>query len=122
MELIPKNALLSLVVLAAAMLIAAVPSAADDKRATAAATKGVTVGDNYFSRRSTSIRRNDRIRFKWDRTRKRHNVAVRSGPVKFKSRTKRGTYTYTKKFTRKGTYRLYCTIHPSSMKTTVRVR
>lgn len=122
MKVIPKNAMLSVLALAVALVIGAVPSSADGKRATAAATKSVTVGDNFFSRRSTSIRRNDRVRFKWDRTRKRHNVAVRSGPVKFKSRTKRGTYTYTKKFSTRGTYRLYCTLHPSTMKTTVKVR
>lgn len=86
-----------------------------------AATKTVTVGDNFFSRSSTTIKRNDSVRFNWDYTSKRHNVNVRSGPVKFKSKTKRGSYSYTRKFGTRGTYKLNCTIHPDSMKTTVKV-
>ena len=41
----------------------------------------------------------------------RHNVAVRRGPSKFKSRTLvRGSFSHT--FTKAGTYHLYCTLHP----------
>lgn len=87
-----------------------------------AATKTVTVGDNFFSRSSTSIKRNDSVRFKWNGTENRHNVNVRSGPVKFKSKTRTGSYSYTRKFATRGSYKLNCTIHPDSMKTAVKVK
>lgn len=109
---------------ATALLVVAVAAGITSAGATpveTAATKTVTVGDNFFSRSSTSIKRNDSVKFKWNGTSKRHNVNVRSGPVKFKSKTKRGTYSYTRKFGTRGTYKLNCTIHPDSMKTTVKV-
>lgn len=95
---------------------------ASGARLESSATKNVTVGDNFFSRSSTTINRNDSVKFRWDNTSKRHNVNVRSGPVKFKSRTKKGVYSYTRKFTTTGTYKLNCTIHPDSMRTTVKVK
>lgn len=109
-------------VLCGAVLLAAVPASAQRETAEISGTRTVKVGDNFFSPKSVKIRRNSKVRFRWNRTRKRHNVAVRSGPVRFKSRTRRGRYTYTRKFTKRGTYRLYCTIHPRSMRATVRVR
>lgn len=112
----------AVVALLAALVVAAVPAAADSEPAGVAATKSVTVGDNFFSPTSRSIKRNDSIRFSWNGTDNRHNVAVRSGPAKFKSKTRRGSYTYTRKFGTKGTYKLYCTLHPDSMKATVKVR
>lgn len=117
-----KTSFSAALALVAALAIAAVPASAERQQAGAAATKNVTVGDNFFSPSSVSIKRNDSVRFRWNGTSRRHNVSVRSGPVKFKSKTKRGSYTYTRKFGTKGTYKLYCTLHPDSMKATVRVR
>lgn len=116
------TSLLAAVALVAALALAAVPASAERDRANVAATKSITVGDNFFSPTSRSIKRNDSIRFSWNGTSKRHNVTVRSGPVKFKSKTRRGSYSYTRKFGTKGTYRLYCTLHPDSMKATAKVR
>jgi plastocyanin len=49
-----------------------------------------------------------------------HNVAVRRGPVKFRSRTMaRGNFAETLR--RAGTYKIICTIHPG-MEMTLRVR
>ena len=42
--------------------------------------------------------------------RRRHNVTVRSGPVRFQSPTKRSG-TYQRRMTRGGTYVIVCTIH-----------
>jgi len=81
-----------------------------------AATKSITVGDNYFVRSSgvptVSVKRNDTVvwRFRGDNP---HNVTVRSGPVKFRSST-RSSGTYRKKVTRRGTYRIYCSVHGAS--------
>ena len=48
-----------------------------------------------------------------------HNVKVNSGPVKFASAIKTSG-TYKRKMTRKGTYKIVCTIHPG-MNLTLRV-
>ena len=50
-------------------------------------------------------------------------VTVKSGPVKFRSGNKLHGATYTKKLSKKGTYRIYCSIHGAqdqSMKLVVR--
>ena len=47
-----------------------------------------------------------------------HNVTVKSGPAKFDSRNQlRGSYTH--RFTVRGTYHLYCTLHPDMTMTVV---
>jgi plastocyanin len=88
------------------------------------ATKSVTVRDNYFVRSTgtptVTVKRNDTVRWVWRRTRAPHNVVVRSGPVKFRSSLKRSG-SYRKKVTRRGTYRIVCTVH-SRMRMTLRVR
>jgi plastocyanin len=89
-----------------------------------AATKSVTVRDNYFVRSSgvptVSVKRNDTVRWVWRSTRAPHNVVVTSGPTKFRSSLKRSG-SYRKKVTRRGTYRIVCTVH-SGMRMTLRVR
>ncbi|MDQ3850784.1 MAG: hypothetical protein M3296_09260 [Actinomycetota bacterium] len=80
-----------------------------------AATRSVKVGDNYFVRRqgvpTVTVRRGDTVRWNFAGHRA-HNVAVRSGPVRFRSPTRtRGSYS--RRLTRGGTYRIYCQIHGS---------
>lgn len=78
-----------------------------------AATKTVTVGDDYFVRSSgvptVTVKKNDTVKwvFRGDNS---HNVAVKKGPVKFTSSDK-VSGSYSKRMTRKGTYTIYCTIH-----------
>ncbi len=92
---------------------------------TIAANKSVKTGDDYFGRRGrkpkVTIRRGTRVTWRWV-GRRPHNVVLRSGPGrKFASRVQtRGRYT--RKFTRRGTYRILCTIHPRSMQMTIKVR
>jgi plastocyanin len=84
-----------------------------------AATSSVKVSDNYFSVKRLTIGKGARVTWKWGGV-LNHNVTVKSGPVKFHSRTQaQGTFSHV--FTRAGTYTLYCTIHPF-MKMTVVVR
>lgn len=76
-------------------------------------TRTVRVGDNWFVRRrgtpTIRVRRGTRVRFRWV-GRAPHNVTVVSGPRRFRSSTKtRGTFT--RRLTRRGTYRIVCTIH-----------
>ncbi len=95
---------------------------------TAAASAGskstkVKVDNNFFNPSSKTIKKGTTVKFKWAGGGV-HNVKKRKGPGgKFKSKTtsKKGV-NYKRKFTKKGTYKLFCTIHPDSMKLKLRVR
>ena len=102
-------ALLAVAALAAALAIPAF-----------GATKGVSVRDNFFSPKSTSISRGGTVKWTW-RGSAPHNVTKSKGPgTKFRSANKfSGTYSH--RFTRRGTYTIVCTIHPGmSMKLVVK--
>ncbi|MGI9098841.1 MAG: cupredoxin domain-containing protein [Solirubrobacteraceae bacterium] len=78
-----------------------------------AATKSVKVGDNYYVKDNgvptVTVKKGDTV--KWNFVGEYpHTVTVRSGPVKFTSKTLRSGV-FTKKVTKPGTYRIYCKIH-----------
>ena len=90
-----------------------------------AATKRVTVGDNYFVRdgaaQTVTVARNTHVKWVW-RGDSLHNVKVAKGPAKFGSTSKRSG-SYAKKAKRAGTYTIICTVHGAddqSMKLVVR--
>lgn len=79
----------------------------------------VKIKDDYFSPKTLTIRKGAKVTWSWAGS-LYHNVTVKSGPVRFHSRTQaRGTFSHI--FGRPGTYHLYCTIHPW-MKMTIVVR
>lgn len=83
----------------------------------------VKVKDDYYSPKSLSVSRGTTVKWVWANTStaNRHDVVVKSGPEKFKSAKKRsGSYSH--KMSRSGTYKIYCTIHPTNMKMTLSVR
>jgi plastocyanin len=85
-----------------------------------AATKTVQVKDNKFVASSITVSKNTTVKWVW-KGKAPHNVVVTKGPATFKSKTQvKGSYS--KKLTKKGTYRLLCTIHAPGMKMTVKVR
>ena len=89
----------------------------------AMAATTVRLGDNFFAPSSKTVKRGAKVRFKWIGNRP-HNVKKKRGPGGgFKSRTtsRRGV-NYAKRFTRRGTYRLICTIHPETMRLKLTVR
>jgi plastocyanin len=89
----------------------------------AASTHRVSVRDDSFSRSSLSIQRGDKVKWSWKNTDDDHNVtSPSSNPVAFHSRTEDGSYTYAHRFSKTGTYKLRCTIHPGSMRITVKVK
>jgi plastocyanin len=89
----------------------------------AATTHVISVRDDSYSRSSISIPRGDKVTWKWRGTENDHNVSTRStSPVQFHSEDEDGRFTYSHRFSKKGTYKIFCSIHPSSMKTTVRVK
>jgi plastocyanin len=109
------------VALIAIVALAAVPGLGGV--ASAAPTTTVKLGDNFFKPARKTIRRGTKVRFKWV-GRNPHNVTKRKGPGgRFKSRTtsRRGV-NFVKRFTKRGTYKLICTIHPEEMRLTIKVR
>ena len=85
----------------------------------APAASTVRLKDDYFSPKSTSVAKNTTVTFRWA-GKSAHNLLVSSGPAKF-SVSPRTKGTYRRKFTRKGTYRLVCSLH-SGMTMKLRVR
>jgi plastocyanin len=90
-----------------------------------AATKKVSVGDNWFVRKSgvptVTVSKGDKVTWVW-KGKSLHNVTVTKGPAKFKSRSQTSGR-YSKKVSRAGTYTIICTVHGAgdqSMKLVVR--
>ena len=111
----PKQLRIALVAIVLAVLVGASATVA------LAATKNVGVrksGTHYlFSPRTLTIRRGDTVRWSW-RGSVPHNV---TGPG-FHSRTA-PRLTFSRRFTRAGTYRIRCTIHAAlGQRMTIRVR
>lgn len=90
--------------------------------ALAGSTVTVKVADNYFIRRggtpTLSISAGTTVVWKW-RGASPHNVVVSSGPVSFRSPSIT-TGSFPKTLSRRGTYRILCTIHPN-MRMTIKV-
>jgi plastocyanin len=78
------------------------------------------VGDYLFGAQRVSIRRG--TTFTWRFVgREPHDVTLASGPVGFASPDlQRGSYRF--RFTKRGTYKLFCSLHPTQMTQIVTVR
>jgi plastocyanin len=89
-----------------------------------AATRTVRLGDDWFVRdgrpTTVTVSRGTTIKWRWT-GRDQHNVQVQSGPARFQSPLKRSG-TYSKKLTKRGTYRIVCSIHQPDMRMTLVVR
>ena len=78
------------------------------------------VGDYAFGAQRLSLRRGSTFTWRF-RGGVDHDVTLASGPAGFASPSmRRGTFTY--RFTRPGTYRLFCSLHPARMTQLVIVR
>jgi plastocyanin len=77
------------------------------------ATRSIKVGDNYFVRASgvptVTVKKGSKVTWRFQ-GHNLHTVVVSSGPTKFRSGAK-SSGTFSKMLTRKGTYRIYCSIH-----------
>ena len=88
--------------------------------ALASSTKHARVGDFWLRPGKLTIGKGTQVAWSWTGYRV-HNVTVKSGPAKFHSRTMtHGSFTH--RFTRRGTYRIYCTIHGNAMSMKVVVK
>ena len=111
-------------VLIAALAGAALLSAAP---AHGAARKTVTVGDNYFASQSLNVKRGTKVTWRWpgyEEAGDVHDVGLMKGPrgvKKFRSEGASTDYSYSRKLTVPGTYRLGCSLH-HEMRMTVKVR
>jgi Stress up-regulated Nod 19 len=78
------------------------------------------VGDFRYGYERVSLRRNTTFTWRFVGS-VEHDVTVIGGPIGFSSpRTSRGTFRH--RFTRPGTYRIFCSLHPSRMVQRVTVR
>jgi plastocyanin len=87
--------------------------------AQAGSTKTVSVKNNSFSPGSVSIKKGGKVTWKWTQGGVPHNVTPAKGGKGSATSSKKG-FTYSKTFSKAGTFKYVCSIH-SSMKSTVKV-
>ena len=85
----------------------------------AGTTKTVSVKNNSFSPSSVSIKKGGKVSWKWTQGGVSHNVTPAAGGAGSRTTSQKG-FTFSKKFSKAGTFRYVCTLH-SSMKMTVKV-
>jgi len=100
------------------LLAAALAAGALQVLPSLAATRSVTIGDNFFKPTTLSVSKGTTVKWVWKGS-SLHNVTRSRGPAfaKCGNRTK-GSCSRTLR--RAGTYRLLCTIHGFRMKVVVR--
>lgn len=108
-----------LILIAVVAAFAAVPTVS---ALASSAPKKVTVGNNFFSNKNMTVTRGTKVTWVWRSFGLAHNVTVKSGPAKFHSRRLQANGSFSHVFTKKGTYHLICTLHPTQMKETIVVR
>lgn len=105
----------------AVLLAALVPAAA----AGGAATRKISVGDDYFGPPKVTVAKGTTVKFSWlEDNGNSHNVKLQKGPKgvkRFKSADAATDFTYAKKLTVPGTYKIVCTLH-QDMKLTIIVK
>jgi plastocyanin len=93
--------------------------------ASAPKTKTVKVGDDYYLPVKLTVKKGTKVRWTWlDGNQDTHDVRLKSGPKgvkKFKSGLAASDYSYSKKLTVPGTYKIYCSLH-KEMKETIVVK
>ncbi len=100
-----------------AVKIAAPPG----KRVKAADGGMVRIKDFDFSRPNLEVPVGSRLSWRFD-DQELHDVTVASGPRGFASEHLSARRTYTETFEAKGTYKIFCSLHPVRMTQTVKVR
>jgi plastocyanin len=74
----------------------------------------VKVGDRFFARPNVKIEKGGEINWRFDGS-EVHNVTLANGPVGIGSPNLNGGRTYSRRFTKAGTYRMFCALHPVDM-------
>ena len=118
--MIKLSATLAVAICVALAIVLSATAASANHGARAAATKTVKVTDDALKPKTLSVPLNGAVQWSWINTSHSHRIKVKSGPVKFSSVKKSGG-AFTHHFTVAGTYKMYCTVHPSVMKQTITV-
>ena len=88
-------------------------------------TKVVKVGDDYFSPVKFTVKKGTRVKWKWlAGNQDSHDVRLGKRPKgvkKFHSELAASDYSFSKKLTVPGTYKIYCSLH-AEMKETIVVK
>ena len=92
------------------LLIAAVALVAAAAPAQAGKVATVDLGTSYYAPAKLTVKKGEKVRFKWRPSFDMHDVNVKSGPQRFKSPLQ-ASGTWTRKFTKPGKYVLYCSQH-----------
>jgi len=107
------------VVVALALALAGVSAASKPK------TRILKVGDDYYLPAKVTVKQGTKIKWSWIAGNSdTHDVRLKSGPKgvkKFHSQLAASDYSYSRKLTVPGTYRIYCSLH-KSMKETIVVK
>jgi plastocyanin len=74
----------------------------------------IPVGDRFFGDPNLRIRRGSYLTWQFSGS-ELHNLTLANGPLGIGSDNLDGGRTYTQKFTRPGTYRFFCALHPTQM-------
>jgi plastocyanin len=113
---------------ATAVALPATGSAGGPTAGAAAVGAKIKVGDDFFAPDFVKIKKGEKVKFKWlEDNGNPHNAVLDKGPkgVKkkdFKSETGSIGIKFAPKFKKKGAYDFICTVHPSVMKATVKVK
>lgn len=87
--------------------------------------KTITIGDNFYAPAKTTVRAGTLVTWKWpDDTGDSHDVKLSSGPKgvrHFHSEEAGSGYSFRRKLTVPGTYRIVCTLH-EEMRQTITVK
>jgi plastocyanin len=108
------------VAVAGAALLSAAPAGA-------AAKKTIRVGDNYFAPKAVTVDRGTSVTWRWpgfEQAGDVHDVKLKSGPKgvkRFASEAASTDYSFKRRLTVPGTYKIVCTLH-EEMRMTIRVR
>ena len=122
-----------------ALVALAMPATGAASKHQRAKTAKVKVVDDFFSPDNLKVKKDTKVSFKWDKFNlNTHNVTMKKGPKGVKKTKKpcaKGKITKCNKsasgsiginfaptFNKKGTYDFVCTIHPTVMKLTVKVK
>jgi plastocyanin len=81
----------------------------------------VVVGDRFFARPNVEVEKGAEIEWRFLGS-ELHNVTLANGPRAIGSPNLDGGRTFAERFTKKGTYRLFCGLHPVAMQERVVVR
>jgi plastocyanin len=108
------------VIIAGVALLSAAP-------ALAASKKTIEVADNYYAPTTVTVARGTTVTWKWpgfEQAGDVHDVKLKSGPKgtkKFQSDSASTDYSFKRKLTVAGTYKIVCTLH-DDMTMTIKVR